>query len=67
MRSMRIAPLIAAAVLALVACGGADDEQAAPPPRQAAPAIVGTTVDGRELSLEEFRGKPVMVNAWASW
>jgi len=66
MRSMRIAPLVAAAVLALVACGGAEEERAAPS-RQAAPTITGTTLDGRELSLEAFRGKPVMVNAWASW
>ena len=63
---MRIAPLVAAAVLALVACGGAEEERAATP-RQAAPTISGTTLDGRELSLKEFRGKPVMVNAWASW
>jgi hypothetical protein len=65
---MRIAPfLVVAAVLtALVACGGADEEQAAAP-RRAAPAITGTTLDGSELSLEQFRGKPVMVNAWASW
>jgi hypothetical protein len=63
---MRIAPLIAAAVLALVACGGGDDEQAATP-RQSAPAITGTTLGGEMLSLEDFRGKPVMVNAWASW
>jgi thiol-disulfide isomerase/thioredoxin len=64
---MRVAPfLIVASVLALAACGGADEEQAAAP-RQAAPTITGTTLDGRDLSLEEFRGKPVMVNAWASW
>jgi cytochrome c biogenesis protein CcmG, thiol:disulfide interchange protein DsbE len=66
MSSMRIAPLVAAAVLALVACGGVAEERSATP-RQAAPTITGTTVDGRELSLEEFRGKPLMVNAWASW
>ena len=66
---MRIARLVvAAAVLALVACGGADEEQGqTAAPRRAAPTISGTTLDGRKLSLAQFRGKPVMVNAWASW
>jgi hypothetical protein len=67
MRSMRIAPLVATAVLAIVGCGGAAEEERAATPRQAAPTITGTTLDDGDLSLETFRGKPVMVNAWASW
>ena len=66
MTSMRIA-LVVATVLALAACGGGDAEVDPPAARQAAPPITGTTLDGDELSLEQFRGKPVMVNAWASW
>ena len=29
-----------------------------------APAIVGTTLDGKPLDLASFRGKPVLVNFW---
>jgi cytochrome c biogenesis protein CcmG/thiol:disulfide interchange protein DsbE len=32
-----------------------------------APPLTGTTVDGRTVSLADFRGKPVIVNFWASW
>jgi hypothetical protein len=37
---------------------------AAPTP---APAISGTTLDGKRLSLAALRGKPVLVNVWSSW
>ena len=32
-----------------------------------APPLSGTTIDGRTVSLSDFRGKPVIVNFWASW
>jgi cytochrome c biogenesis protein CcmG/thiol:disulfide interchange protein DsbE len=34
---------------------------------QTAPPLSGTTVDGRSVSLADLRGKPVIVNFWASW
>lgn len=42
---------------------------AAPPPPDArqAPRVAGVTLDGKRISLEEFRGKPVFVNVWSSW
>jgi thiol-disulfide isomerase/thioredoxin len=32
-----------------------------------AKAIAGTTADGREISLPQFKGKIVLVDFWASW
>jgi cytochrome c biogenesis protein CcmG, thiol:disulfide interchange protein DsbE len=52
----------------MAACGGSD-----PGPTvgigvgQMAPPLSGTTVDGRTVSLADLRGKPVIVNFWASW
>jgi cytochrome c biogenesis protein CcmG/thiol:disulfide interchange protein DsbE len=33
----------------------------------AAPAISLATVDGRQVALSDYRGRPVIVNFWASW
>lgn len=33
---------------------------------RAAPPLVGQTLDGRTLSLEQLRGKPVLVTFWAT-
>lgn len=35
--------------------------------RDDAVALEGEDLDGAELSLEEFRGAPVVVNVWGSW
>lgn len=32
-----------------------------------APAISLSTVDGRTVALADYRGRPVIVNFWASW
>ena len=32
-----------------------------------APALAGTTLDGSTFDLATLRGKPVLVNFWASW
>jgi peroxiredoxin len=42
---------------------------AGPAPRigAEAPDFTLTTVDGREIKLSSLRGKPVMINFWATW
>jgi hypothetical protein len=64
----RVVPVLLAA-LALAACG---NEESSPGPATGAStepgvSLAGETLDGASLSLEEFRGKPLFVNVWASW
>ncbi len=40
---------------------------AAAEPGQPAPALIGTTTTGALFDLSAYRGKPVVVNFWASW
>lgn len=69
---------VAAAMLAALGCG----TQATPPsalaptgtaesgPKQSArqaPDFSFTSLDGREVKLADFKGKPLVVNFWASW
>lgn len=35
--------------------------------RKPAPAVKGTTLDGKPLDLTDFKGKITVVNFWASW
>lgn len=35
--------------------------------RKPAPAVKGTTLDGKPLDLSSFKGKITVVNFWASW
>jgi thiol-disulfide isomerase/thioredoxin len=39
----------------------------APIARQMAPLIATTTADGAEFSLQALRGRPVVLNFWATW
>jgi thiol-disulfide isomerase/thioredoxin len=34
---------------------------------EAAPTLAFTTLDGKPASLADFRGKPVLMNLWATW
>src|SRR5579864_4272837 len=36
-------------------------------PPQPAPAVSFTTLDGNTASLADFKGKPTVVNLWATW
>lgn len=73
--------VMAAAVLALTACGGAEATESGagfvggdgsivvidPSDRQPAPALAGTTLTGEEYVLADDRGDIVVLNVWASW
>lgn len=41
--------------------------QGQPRPGQRAPAFTLTTFEGQQISLEELKGKVVVLNFWASW
>jgi len=58
------------AVVAAVALWPRGQAPEAPRPqgrRPVAPSFVLDTLDGRELHLAQLRGKPVVLNFWASW
>lgn len=50
--------------IALGACG---DARPAARVNEPAPAISGATLSGETLDLAALRGRPVLVNFWASW
>jgi len=47
--------------------GTGKSQSFAPDERKPAPAISGTLLDGRTLSLSSLRGHVVVINYWASW
>ncbi len=64
---MRILPTIRLGVLLLflVACGA--PAAATPTLGQAAPRLQLPTIDGEQANLDDYRGKTVIVNFWATW
>jgi cytochrome c-type biogenesis protein len=46
------------------ACGG---DVPAVEVGRAAPAYAAVTLEGEDVSLERLRGKPVLLNVWATW
>ena len=52
-------------MLATTACGGSGTTEART--GQPAPALAGTALDGSAVDLASLRGRPVIVNFWASW
>jgi len=50
------------------AAGGPTSEGDGPKMKgKAAPAFTLTTLDGKKVSLSDYKGRPVLVNFWATW
>ena len=58
---------LAAAALAAVALAAAAETQLRPWEGREAPALVRNDLDGKSVSLEQYRGRVVLVNFWATW
>lgn len=74
LRVLALALALSGAVVALSACGRDQPasslvgvETFAPSDREPMPALAGPTLDGAALDLGGFRGRIVVLNAWASW
>ncbi|MEU0108443.1 TlpA disulfide reductase family protein [Streptomyces sp. NPDC006251] len=82
-RTALLAAGIMAAALTLTACGGGGVAGGSPgtkfvtgaggidtvkkADRQPLPAISGTTLDGNDLDLADYKGKVLVINIWGSW
>jgi cytochrome c biogenesis protein CcmG/thiol:disulfide interchange protein DsbE len=62
-------PLACVPLIVLLAYGFRTDPKAIPSPlvEKAAPGFRIAVYDGDDLSLEGLKGKPVVLNFWASW
>jgi thiol-disulfide isomerase/thioredoxin len=67
MRAWRYWPWLRDGGLALLLLLGVRAYQQRDIARGAAPPLVGSDLSGRRLSLESYRGKPVLVHFWATW
>lgn len=58
----------AAALIVLAACGSKDNVATHPPQiGQPAPHYRAVTLTGDSVSLEQLRGRAVLLNVWATW
>ncbi len=51
----------------VAACGAPGGAPAEARTGQPAPTLTGTALDGSTIDLAAYRGRPVIVNFWASW
>jgi len=60
--------LVVAALAAVLQTAAAQGFEVVPwPAGKPSPALAGTNLQGQRLDLRELRGRPVLVNFWASW
>ncbi len=62
---MRGSVAVALLIGVLLGCGAAEPET--PSERRQAPNFILTTLRGETLSLGQLRGKPVVIDFWATW
>ncbi len=64
---MRSATLLLALLVCVSGCSPSEDagSEAAAKPR--APDFTLTDLDGNRVSLSDFRGRPVLIDFWATW
>jgi cytochrome c biogenesis protein CcmG/thiol:disulfide interchange protein DsbE len=53
--------------LAAVGCSGGGDSGGLPAPGRPAPDFKLQSLDGQTVSLSALKGRPVLVNFWATW
>jgi thiol-disulfide isomerase/thioredoxin len=66
-RPALLTPLLAAVLTGTAIWGGGLLALAAPDSSQELPSMALTTLDGAAVDLAAFRGKPTVVNLWATW
>jgi thiol-disulfide isomerase/thioredoxin len=66
-RPALLTPLLAAVLAGTAIWGGGLLALAAPGSSQKLPSMALTTLDGAAVDLAAFRGKPTVVNLWATW
>jgi thiol-disulfide isomerase/thioredoxin len=67
LRAWRWWPWLRDGALALLLLLGVRAYQLRDVARGDAPALAGIDLDGQPLSLEAYRGKPVLLHFWATW
>lgn len=68
-KSAILLAVIISVILIAVGCSTGDDGDSGglPAPGRKAPDFQLETVDGETVSLESLRGRPVLINFWATW
>jgi thiol-disulfide isomerase/thioredoxin len=64
---LSVAVLVLALGLLLLGAGCGFDSEASADVGWAAPSYEAPTMDGEVVSLEDFRGRVVLLNMWATW
>jgi cytochrome c biogenesis protein CcmG/thiol:disulfide interchange protein DsbE len=59
--------VIISIMLLVAGCSGDEENGGIPAPGKKAPDFQLKTLDGETVSLESLRGRPVLINFWATW